>query len=276
MEESSIVVRVARLTDAVMLRDNCFSADTVEQVTERIRAYLSRQAEGECVPMVAELDRMVVGFAMIQRDPHPLRRHRAGFGRYGGLRPVPGTGPGASPDHVAAGPGRAAGRGDLRDFRPRWHSGGRGVPASGIPGIRPPSARPCRDVGGGAGVRRGVLCHGRKTWWPGRVSPLNLLSRLMERGNLGASANGRRFCPPLADRNLRHRTVISSPSPAHPRLPPRTPRRRRVGGLVRRGGFRPRRRGLCFLLHLGRLGGRPTDLVIGTGLAPLCSCRGRA
>ena len=77
MSTYSIAVRVVREADAAMLRDHCFGADTAEQVAERIRGCLCQHEEGECVPLAAEVEGAVVGFAMMKRDPHALRRHRA-------------------------------------------------------------------------------------------------------------------------------------------------------------------------------------------------------
>jgi ribosomal protein S18 acetylase RimI-like enzyme len=74
---SEVVVRVVQQGDGAMLRDNCFTADTLEQVVERVQGYLNQYAAGECVPLVAEVDGLVVGFAVARREPHPLRRHRA-------------------------------------------------------------------------------------------------------------------------------------------------------------------------------------------------------
>ncbi len=76
-DKLSIAVRLARQADAIMLRDNCFTANKLEQVSERVSGYLSDSACGDCVPLVAEVGGVVVGFAAIRRDHHSLRRHRA-------------------------------------------------------------------------------------------------------------------------------------------------------------------------------------------------------
>jgi len=72
-----IVVRVVRPDDATMLQSNCFARNTVEETAGRIGENLRDHAEGEMIPLVAEVDGVVVGNAVLRRKRHPLYRHRA-------------------------------------------------------------------------------------------------------------------------------------------------------------------------------------------------------
>ena len=74
---SEIEVRVVRPGDAAMLQSHCFVRDTGEETAARIHENLQGYAEKEVIPLVAEVDGVVVGSAVLQRKPHPLYRHRA-------------------------------------------------------------------------------------------------------------------------------------------------------------------------------------------------------
>jgi len=74
---SGIVVRVVRPGDATMLQSHCFVRDTVEKTAARIDANLQRYAEEKVIPLVAEVDGVVVGNAVLRRKRHPLYGHRA-------------------------------------------------------------------------------------------------------------------------------------------------------------------------------------------------------
>jgi len=76
-QASVIVVRVVRPDDAAMLQSNCFARNTVEETAGRIGENLRGHAEGEVIPLVAEVDGVLVGKAVLQRKRHPLYRHRA-------------------------------------------------------------------------------------------------------------------------------------------------------------------------------------------------------
>ena len=76
-QASVIVVRVVRPDDAAMLQSNCFARNTVEETTARINNDLQGYADGRVVPLVAEMDGVVVGNAVLKRNNHPLYRHRA-------------------------------------------------------------------------------------------------------------------------------------------------------------------------------------------------------
>lgn len=72
-----IVIRIVKLSDAPQLRQHCFVNNTTEQVRDRVRSTLEAYAEGRCIPLVAEVDGMVVGMATLRRNPLPMRSHRA-------------------------------------------------------------------------------------------------------------------------------------------------------------------------------------------------------
>jgi len=74
---SGIVVRVVRPGDAAMLQSHCFVKNTVEEMAARIDENLHGYAEGEVIPLVAEVDGVVVGNAMLKRNAFGLCRHRA-------------------------------------------------------------------------------------------------------------------------------------------------------------------------------------------------------
>jgi GNAT superfamily N-acetyltransferase len=74
---SGIVVRVVRPGDAAMLQSNCFVRNTVEETAAQVDGNLQGYAEGEVIPLVVEVDGVVVGNAMLKRKNHPLCRHRA-------------------------------------------------------------------------------------------------------------------------------------------------------------------------------------------------------
>jgi GNAT superfamily N-acetyltransferase len=64
------------------LRENCFSANTLDQVEGRIEDRLSASEAGTGILLVAEVDGLVVGTGTVTRNAHPLRAHR---GEVGGL-----------------------------------------------------------------------------------------------------------------------------------------------------------------------------------------------
>jgi GNAT superfamily N-acetyltransferase len=72
-----ITVRLVRPADAAMLQSNCFVRNIVEETAAEIGGILQGYAEGEVIPLVAAVDGVVVGHAMLKRKHHPLYRHRA-------------------------------------------------------------------------------------------------------------------------------------------------------------------------------------------------------
>lgn len=77
-----IVVRPVRLADAPQLRENCFSANTLDEVKERIVDSLSALEEGKEMLLVAVVGGTLVGTGTLVRKTHPLHAHR---GEVGGL-----------------------------------------------------------------------------------------------------------------------------------------------------------------------------------------------
>jgi len=76
-QASVIVVRVVRPGDAAMLQSNSFVRNTIDEMAARVDGDLQGYADGEVIPLVAEVDGVVVGSAVLQRKNHPLYRHRA-------------------------------------------------------------------------------------------------------------------------------------------------------------------------------------------------------
>jgi len=74
---TGIVVRVVRPGDAAMLQSRCFIRNTVEETAARIDENLQGYAEGEVIPLVAEMDGVLVANAMLKRNVFGLYRHRA-------------------------------------------------------------------------------------------------------------------------------------------------------------------------------------------------------
>jgi GNAT superfamily N-acetyltransferase len=81
-ESYVIVVRPVRRADAAQLRENCFSANTLDQVEQLIDDRLNASDEGMGILLVAEVDGLVVGTGTFTRNAHSLRAHR---GEVGGL-----------------------------------------------------------------------------------------------------------------------------------------------------------------------------------------------
>jgi GNAT superfamily N-acetyltransferase len=80
MPDNNIIVRPVQLQDAEQLRENCFSANTLQEVEERIADSI-KAAEAETqVLLVAEVDGVVVGTGTFVRNTHPLYAHRAKVG----------------------------------------------------------------------------------------------------------------------------------------------------------------------------------------------------
>ncbi len=77
MQSSTVTIRPVRLDDAIHVRENCFSMNTLEQVQSQIAANLQAFAEGKIVQLVAEVDGIVVGIVSLERKFHPLTAHRA-------------------------------------------------------------------------------------------------------------------------------------------------------------------------------------------------------
>jgi GNAT superfamily N-acetyltransferase len=79
MATDEVVVRLVRPGDAVALQANCSTQNTVEETFRPIGENLEGFERGTRVPLVAEVDGAAVGNALLIRDAHPLRKHRAGW-----------------------------------------------------------------------------------------------------------------------------------------------------------------------------------------------------
>ena len=76
-QHSDIITRLVQPSDAVVLREKCFVWNTIEEVEARIQTNLEKYAAGEMIPLVAEVDGVVIGNALLQRNTFCLFRHRA-------------------------------------------------------------------------------------------------------------------------------------------------------------------------------------------------------
>lgn len=76
--DSKLIIRPVVITDAVQLQAHCFSAASVEQVQDAIRATLEATANGKEYQLVAEVAGVVIGAVTLIREAHRLRAHRAG------------------------------------------------------------------------------------------------------------------------------------------------------------------------------------------------------
>ena len=77
MQTTDVTIRPVQREDAAALRDNCFSANTLQQVQDHIEQTLKAASEGKAVQLVAVIDRVPIGIITLERNSHPLRAHRA-------------------------------------------------------------------------------------------------------------------------------------------------------------------------------------------------------
>ena len=80
MSDHEIIIRPVRPEDAKDLRENCFSANTLAEVQERIAESLQGAKEETQVLFVAEAGGTVVGTGTFVRNTSPLYAHRAEVG----------------------------------------------------------------------------------------------------------------------------------------------------------------------------------------------------
>jgi GNAT superfamily N-acetyltransferase len=73
----NLLIRPVELKDAAEICENLFSQDTLEKSQARLVENLQKAAQGQILHIVAEFEGEVVGTAVIIRNPHPLRAHRA-------------------------------------------------------------------------------------------------------------------------------------------------------------------------------------------------------
>jgi GNAT superfamily N-acetyltransferase len=79
-QPSDMVVRPVEPRDAVQLRENCFSANTLAEVEADIAERIQGFAQGTLVHLVAEVDGVVVGTGILTVNEHPFKAHRATVG----------------------------------------------------------------------------------------------------------------------------------------------------------------------------------------------------
>ena len=80
MSDREFIIRPVRPEDAEDLRENCFSANTLAEVQERVAESIQAAEEGTKVLLVAEVEGTVVGTGAFVRNTHPLYAHRAEVG----------------------------------------------------------------------------------------------------------------------------------------------------------------------------------------------------
>ncbi len=73
----NLLIRPIEMRDAQQFRDNLYTRDTIEQIRDLIAGNRQKAADNKLVHIVAELDGEVVGTAILVRNPHVLRQHRA-------------------------------------------------------------------------------------------------------------------------------------------------------------------------------------------------------
>ena len=74
------IIRPVRPEDAADLRENCFSANTLEEIEADIEQRIEAFAQGVLVHLVAEVDGTVVGTGILTRNENPLMPHRGKVG----------------------------------------------------------------------------------------------------------------------------------------------------------------------------------------------------
>ncbi|MBN1935966.1 MAG: GNAT family N-acetyltransferase [Anaerolineae bacterium] len=77
----TVIVRPVKPEDAAQLRDNCFSVNTLEQISARITEAIQTTAQETQTLLVAEVQDaqsppVVVGTGSLVRNTHPLYAHR--------------------------------------------------------------------------------------------------------------------------------------------------------------------------------------------------------
>jgi len=77
MAANTVLIRPVKKEDAAQICANCYSANTLEQIEEQLDESLRGAAEGTLVQLVAEVDAQVVGTAILRRQEHSLKTHRA-------------------------------------------------------------------------------------------------------------------------------------------------------------------------------------------------------
>ena len=79
-ESRRVIVRPVKIEDAVQLRDNCFSANTLAEVKADIPKRIQGFEEGTQVHLVVEVDGIVVGTGILVKNEHLFKVHRGKIG----------------------------------------------------------------------------------------------------------------------------------------------------------------------------------------------------
>ena len=74
------IIRPVRPEDAVDLRENCFSANTLKEIQTDIAQRVKAFEEGVLVHLVAEVEGTVVGTGILTQNEHLFMRHRGKVG----------------------------------------------------------------------------------------------------------------------------------------------------------------------------------------------------
>jgi len=73
--QDAVIIRLLQEEDAEDLREIIFSRNTLNEVKDRIAAYLQAYTAAKAVPLVAEVDGHVIGIMCVTFDEHPLAAH---------------------------------------------------------------------------------------------------------------------------------------------------------------------------------------------------------
>ena len=76
----NLIIRPVELKDARQFRDNLYTRNTLEQIEALIVENIQKSEEKKLVHMVAVLEGEIVGTAILTKNSHPLRSHRAEVG----------------------------------------------------------------------------------------------------------------------------------------------------------------------------------------------------
>lgn len=72
----NVIIREVKQSDAKNLWENIFSRDTPVEVEERISNSIIKMKAGNCVHLVAEVDGVVIGNILIEKEEFVLHSHR--------------------------------------------------------------------------------------------------------------------------------------------------------------------------------------------------------
>lgn len=76
----NVIIREAKQTDAKDLWENIFSRNTPAEVEERIANNIIKMKSGNCIQYVAEVDGVVIGNILLEKEEFALHEHRCSLG----------------------------------------------------------------------------------------------------------------------------------------------------------------------------------------------------